>query len=893
MFTALLISAMAINAATGLPSWTFTKDQDIRSWEPNLQLKNAAIRNGALHAEASGTDPFFSAREMSFAATPWQYVVIRIKASRPGSCDLFWSGTVEGAYGGLNEAKKTTFKVPGDGAFHDVAVFPFWQTEKTIRQMRFDVYDDAAFDIESIKVLAWGAEADAQKDTFTWKLNGDLTPWRVSPSASEYFAPPLNLAVKSKGWVTVRLQSPKDSSVGVIWSTADGVGSHSEDIAIQGDPAPRTYNLELQGNPDWHDGLVAFGVRLPEDARDIKVESIEIADKPSGPAELVVSYFGFENAISRAERPCRVFAQVTNRGGSKSAAITAKLSLPKGARLAEGKDTQPVEALPFGEQTSVAWTVIADQPGDIKAELAFDGADAPKPQSVALRFAPAFKVTKAAYVPEPKPVATSVDICMYYFPGWNSDAKWDCIRRVAPIRKPLLGYYDEGNPECVDWQIKWAVENGIKCFLVDWYWTDGHQMLTHWFDAYRKAKYRDQLKVAIMWANHNPPGTHSAADWKKVTQHWIDQYFKLPAYYRIDGKPAVFIWDPDNLRNDLKSSAAVKAVLDDSQAMARAAGYDGITYAAVNRDESPAQAAILVQEGYTGSTNYHEFGKAPDMAPDQHHVKYEDLVATAPQRWETYDTTHGKLVYYPQVDTGWDARPWHGNKTMVIGGRTPDRFEALLRKAKDFAAKTNKKIIVLGPANEWGEGSYIEPCAEYGFDMYERVRNVFALGDPASFPTNLTPEDVGLGPYEFKHSASSTSWTFDHGADGWTAMMNLADVAVKDGALRMKTTSDDPALVVDTPGLNAETVSKAVIKMQITGAMPPNKTGQLFWSQGGAASTEATSVHFKLETDGKPHTYTIELKSNPRWRGKISSLRLDPCETKGVEVVMDQIDLTK
>ena len=113
-----------------------------------------------------------------------------------------------------------------------------------------------------------------------------------------------------------------------------------------------------------------------------------------------------------------------------------------------------------------------------------------------------------------------------------------------PVRKPLLGYYDEGNPECVDWQIKWAVENGISCFLVDWYWVQGSQQLTHWFDAYRKARYRDYLKVAIMWANHNPPGTHSVEDWRKRHGHWIDQYFNLPGYYRIDGKPAVFIWDP-------------------------------------------------------------------------------------------------------------------------------------------------------------------------------------------------------------------------------------------------------------------------------------------------------------------------------------------------------------
>ncbi len=39
------------------------------------------------------------------------------------------------------------------------------------------------------------------------------------------------------------------------------------------------------------------------------------------------------------------------------------------------------------------------------------------------------------------------------------------------------------------------------------------------------------------------------------------------------------------------------------------------------------------------------------------------------------------------------------------------------REAKDFVDARGRRIIALGPCNEWGEGSYIEPCAEYGFEM--------------------------------------------------------------------------------------------------------------------------------------------------------------------------------
>ena len=163
--------------------------------------------------------------------------------------------------------------------------------------------------------------------------------------------------------------------------------------------------------------------------------------------------------------------------------------------------------------------------------------------------------------PRPNPSRPLSRFVCIIFPDGTPGDRWEPIRRTAPIRKPLLGYYDEANPECVDWQIKWARENGISCFLLDWYWTQGTQHLDHWLNAYMKARYRDQLQIAIMWANHNAPGSNSREDWRRVTQYWIDHVFSLKGYFRIDGKPAIFLWLPENLRKDLGNLAEVKAAL--------------------------------------------------------------------------------------------------------------------------------------------------------------------------------------------------------------------------------------------------------------------------------------------------------------------------------------------
>ena len=48
-----------------------------------------------------------------------------------------------------------------------------------------------------------------------------------------------------------------------------------------------------------------------------------------------------------------------------------------------------------------------------------------------------------------------------------------------------------------------------------------------------------------------------------------------------------------------------------------------------------------------------------------------------------------------------------------------------------------------------GEGSYIEPNNEFGFGMYEAIREVLCKKPEGGFPVNYAPHEVGLGPYDY------------------------------------------------------------------------------------------------------------------------------------------------
>ncbi|HQM99471.1 MAG TPA: glycoside hydrolase family 99-like domain-containing protein [Candidatus Hydrogenedentes bacterium] len=871
-----------------LQEWTFESQTDCEAWLANAYLAEVSCKDSILKGRTIDWDPFFTCSGLNLPARPGQVVRLRLRATSGGQGQFFWTGQTTGQYGGFAQKKSTDFTVRGQD-IEDIYLLPCWHREETIRQLRLDLYDGAAFEIDSIAIVEPSAAVKSEP-SLRWDFTADAeaSEWSSLNGGRLLLAPPLSIPTEDLGWASVTLRASGDTRIGLHWTTSTMTGSRHETLYLSGDGAARCRHIELQAAPGWEGRLAGIYLDIPEPEK-VTVERILLGAEPEGPPELEAAYFGFENAVSRPGRPESVLAQVVNRGAAKALTGALRLEVPEGVSLLEGPMFQEREGLLHGETTEVRWMVQAAAPVACRAVL-YD-ADV-ELAAAEIAFAPPLSVD-ATYVPEPLPLQTSHNIMAYYFPGWNVPEKWDCIRNTAPIRRPLLGYYDEGNPECVDWQVKWAVENGISCFLVDWYWSAGNQHLQHWFDAYRKARYRDLLKVAIMWANHNAPGTHSRDDWRNVTREWIDNYFTLDSYYQVDGKPVVYIWAAGNIRRDLGGSTEVAAAFIESQEMARAAGYEGIVFISLRHDMTEHEIALLAEEGYDGQTSYHEWGDALSMAPAPTQGRYDDMVTTVAEAWEKRRVVSGPLHYTPVVDTGWDSRPWHGPNATAFHGRTVAGFKKMLEGARAYCDRHGEKEIILGPVNEWGEGSYIEPNLEFGFGMYEAIRDVFGQGKPEEWPQNFGPRDAGLGPYDFPVVTPSFRWNFDEDADGWAAFMGIDQYRAEGGNLCFKTTNVDPALTRSTKELRAARYGKLRIRMQVTGDAPERAAAQLFWTIGAGKTLEAQSHSFALERDGAVHEYVLDLDAHPRWRGTVTSLRFDPCNFSGAEVRIEEITFNR
>lgn len=526
-----------------------------------------------------------------------------------------------------------------------------------------------------------------------------------------------------------------------------------------------------------------------------------------------------------------------------------------------------------------------------------------------------------AYVPEPQPVKSAVEITALYYPGTEHMPEWDMVAQTRPEIKPLLGWYDESNPEVIDWQIKWAVEHGISSFCVDWYWNKGRRRLEHWVKGYYKARYRKYLKWYMMYANHNQPGAHSTEDQIAVTKYWIENYFKTPEYYTIDGKPVVCYWDVENLDRDFIAEAAAKGeklkigegirrALSISEKMAKEARFPGIHWQLMWRDTAydPVFAIERRRLGFSSAISYGFVWEAkklaPEMAAKSKGLTFDMVAQGLPKLWDA-KAAQQELPWWLPLPTGWDDRPRSFSRATVIHGRTPEKFAAICKEARSFCNKNGLRHVIVHPVNEWQEGCYIEPNEEYGFAMYDAIRDAFCEKPKKGWPKNLCPSDIGLGPYDYPplYRSSVQAWDFFDSLDGWYRQpYGAAELWVKNGCLnfwvtrlgnfniRQRVKSFDAhkyrkfhvrMKIIPSAGDRAE--SSEISKMRLKWG---NQDNPIIGSK--CSIDEKSNIMIaSVKVDGEFHEYELNLSANLHWNGMIDELWFEACQVMHAHVIID------
>lgn len=363
------------------------------------------------------------------------------------------------------------------------------------------------------------------------------------------------------------------------------------------------------------------------------------------------------------------------------------------------------------------------------------------------QLAPAAEPGKGS-IPEPRPVRTPILIGAHHCPLWEADKPqmWNQVVK-HPERTPLLGFYSQENPEIADWETKWAVEHGVSFFVYCWYRNgQGGPVKTRFasaiHDALFKSRFVDRMKFTIMWENQSR-GVAGVADERDLMEnllpYWMENYFRHPSYLKIDNRPLLFIYRPEFLVQDLGGVEQVRAAFEKMRAACRQAGFDGLYLLGEYRGLDPNHLTLMKNLGLDYTFAY------------CWHVQNNPTAAQAIAAQLDSIRRTRELGILPEVVTvsqGWSG--WHDEGS--IWKIPPAEYRELLVRAKELvatfpASELGSKMLLLDNWNEWSEGHYLAPHREYGFGYLDAVRAVFAPDAPADH-ADLTPADVGLGPYD-------------------------------------------------------------------------------------------------------------------------------------------------
>jgi hypothetical protein len=356
----------------------------------------------------------------------------------------------------------------------------------------------------------------------------------------------------------------------------------------------------------------------------------------------------------------------------------------------------------------------------------------------------------APEIVDTKDLIVNMQVCNLWREGTHTG--WRVYPGKYENRKPILGWYDEGDPEVADWEIKWALEHGIKSFMYCWYRPhngpipikQGYLDEQLW-SGYFNSRFKKDFNFTVMFTNHNVFNIESADDMiDNVMPYLIEVFFRNPNYLKTaDNKPILYIYELRELLDKLGDPAVegsrgtpadVRAMFDRMREVTKHAGFGGLVILGEYRGKDPEFIRKMSDAGYDYSFAYTWHPETKGMSHDAMLSQIKDYLNTQRKLYKEYgDTTQ----VIPNVSVAWDPTAWN-----LDYGRDPgttftfdlEHLEALLRFARDefgtpVFADNKTKMIMIDNWNEYGEGHYFLPA--YGTPAYDLDEHGKARGDHA------------------------------------------------------------------------------------------------------------------------------------------------------------------
>jgi len=306
---------------------------------------------------------------------------------------------------------------------------------------------------------------------------------------------------------------------------------------------------------------------------------------------------------------------------------------------------------------------------------------------------------------------------------------------------PLWGYELDDDPEVMEKWIDAATDHGISTFIFDWYWFDeGPFLESSVNNGFLKASNNEKMSFYLMWANHDVKqnywnvhkyqdvdtllwdGAVDRLNFNIVVDRVIENYFKKPNYFKIDGAPVFSVFSLNNLLEGLGGLEQTREALQYFRQETKKAGFPDVHLQLIIYGLPNEERLKTLETLQFNSLTQYNWG----WMREQDYIKWATRAIEIRDQWND----EVSVPFFPNVSIGWDDTPRFPNKgadDIVRFNKSPESFAAYLHEAKQYCNMQSDQpnIITIFSWNEWIEGGYLLPDKKYGFEYLEAVEEVF------------------------------------------------------------------------------------------------------------------------------------------------------------------------
>lgn len=336
----------------------------------------------------------------------------------------------------------------------------------------------------------------------------------------------------------------------------------------------------------------------------------------------------------------------------------------------------------------------------------------------------------AFYLPQFHPVPENNE---WWGPGFT---EWTNVTRARPLfpghRQPRLptelGFYDLRLAEAREAQAQLATDYGVTAFCYWHYWFGGRRVLEAPLEAVLESG-QPKMSYCLAWANQAWTGAwYGRPDEVLIEQTYpgerdyvnhfdaVFRFFEDARYLRVDGKPVFVLYKPGSIPDleafvtlwrELAESRGLSGIYLIGQVDRHEPGWDTALLDSVVVVRYESRKALLgILTGVLARA-----GVGPQVVPYQRVYR----------RWLNPPLSAG--AWHPCVMPNWDNTPRKGRRGSVLVGANPAVFERQVAAAVKIVAESQApRLLFVKSWNEWAEGNYLEPDAEFGRGFLEALK---------------------------------------------------------------------------------------------------------------------------------------------------------------------------